>query len=294
MPISRLELRSAYGDQTLANIRFVIYHPATAAEAESAYTSGMVFVEGRPVVSTNMVRPQGVSGEAVICAVPSNFFLGYGVLTSAYIDRVMHKVSGSPQLYAAGRSQLAFYTQPDTEAARLHIEAEIANGFALAQRPQFILEPMFLVGQFSGPAFDRITRNLEVSVESFEPVDYAATEEALRELFQPSIPANMVLAPTVMRDVLTGTIESIVITKLRMMRWQGLAMLGYSFAEGHHPLSVQPVRDVAAQQEVIDEVGRRLASSALFSGELTWLKTYATHELNLMRVELESAELNSA
>jgi hypothetical protein len=294
MPMSRLELVSAHGDQTLANIRFVIYRPAAVADTPRVFTEGVTFVEGRPVVSTTIVRPQNAAGEVIICAVPANFHLGYGVFTTAYIDRVLKKVTGAPMHYAAGRNQLALYMEPDAEAARVHIESEIANGFAMEQRPHFILEPKFLIGRFSGPGFEQITRNIEVSVESFEPVDYSSTEEALRELFQPSIPANMVLAPTAMRDVLIGTVESLVMTRLRLMRWRGLAMLGYSFSEGRQPVTVEPVRDATEQRRLIDEVGRRLASSALFSAELAWLKVYATHLLDLMRVELEAAELNSA
>jgi hypothetical protein len=104
----------------------------------------------------------------------------------------------------------------------------------------------------------------------------------------------MVLVPTVMRDVLIGTIESLVMSKLRMMRWQGLAMLGYSFFEVRQPVQVTAVRDAVEQRRQIDELGRRLASSGLFSAELAWLKVYANHELDLMRMELDAAELEAA
>jgi hypothetical protein len=313
MALSRLELVSSHGDQTLANIRFAVHGSSNAMDAQSIFAGGLRFIEGRPTVSTNIVHAQdwtvnldkqaqslgtgsvpGSEGSVIVCAVPSNFHLGYGVFTTAYVDRALKHVSGAPLRYAASRKQLAFYLEADIEAARVHIEAEIANGFPIEQRPQFILEPKFVVGGFNGPAFAQLVRQLDVTVRSFEPVDYSRSEEAFRDLFQPTIPANMVLAPTVMRDILIGTVESIVMSRLRMMRWQGLVLLGYSFSEGRQPIQIEPVKDMAEHRARMDDLGRRLASSALFSAELAWLKTYGTHELELMRVELEAAELESA
>jgi hypothetical protein len=156
------------------------------------------------------------------------------------------------------------------------------------------LEPKFLVGWFNGPALGQLVKQLDVSVRAFEAIDYNRTEEALREMFQVLEPANAVLVPTVMRDIIIGTIESVVISRLRMMRWQGLGLLGYSFVEGREEVQITPVRDMAEQRARMDDLGRRLASSSLFNAELAWLKVYAAHELDLMRVELDGAELEAA
>lgn len=304
MPMSRLELVSSHGDQSLASIRFVVHGTPDGTRTQAAFTEGLKFIEGQSVVSTNIVHAQNEAtapvaagtapGSIIVCAVPANFHLGYGIFTTAYVDRTFKRVGGAPLRYAGSRNELAFYMEPGVEAARIHIESEIANGFAIEQRPRFIVEPKFMIGQFGGLSFDEVLRSIVVSVDAFDPIDYARMEENLRELFVPSIPANMVLAPTAMRDILIGTVESLVMTRLRTMRWQGLAMLGYSFTEGRQPVDVTPVRDASEQQRVIDEVGRKLASSSLFSAELAWLKVYATHELDLMRVELEAAQLDAA
>jgi hypothetical protein len=313
MPLSRLELVSSHGDQTLGNIRFAVHGSANGDEAAAILSGGLRFTEGRPTVSTNIVHAQdwtvnaekqaqslgggampGNPGSVIVCAVPANFHLGYGIFTTAYVDRTLKRVSGAPLRYAAGRKQLAFYMSEDAEAARVHIESEIANGFAVTQHPQFILEPKFLVGWFNGPALGQLVKQLDVSVRAFEAIDYNRTEEALREMFQVLEPANAVLVPTVMRDIIIGTIESVVISRLRMMRWQGLGLLGYSFVEGREEVQITPVRDMAEQRARMDDLGRRLASSSLFNAELAWLKVYAAHELDLMRVELDGAELEAA
>lgn len=48
MPTSRLELIASHGDQTLANIRFVVHGTANGADARAILARGLRFVEGRP------------------------------------------------------------------------------------------------------------------------------------------------------------------------------------------------------------------------------------------------------
>src|SRR5689334_7351757 len=145
MPLSRLELVSYHGDQTLRNVKFVFQ---VGTELSEAMESGIRFIEGKAVVSANLTQGVGQAGHMAVCALPQNFFLGYGVFTTAYLDRALKRVSGAPLRYAAGRTELAFYMSPDTETTRIHIEAEIANGYAIERRPQFLLEPKYVVGTF--------------------------------------------------------------------------------------------------------------------------------------------------
>jgi hypothetical protein len=216
------------------------------------------------------------------------------VFTTAYIERATKRVVGAPLRYAAGRKQLAFYHSADTEAARTQIELETLQGFALEQRPRFQLEPSAMLGTLErGAALDQLVKGFDVAAKSFEPISLARMEAAFGELFRVSMPANNVLAPSAMHALVAGTVESIVVSRLRMMRWQGLALLGYRFFEGEQEVEVVAVKDVAEQRRRMDELGRKLASSTLFSGELIWLKNYAIHELGLMRMELDGAELEA-
>ena len=50
---------------------------------------------------------------------------------------------------------------------------------------------------------------------------------------------------------------------------------------------------LADHRHRMDELGRLIASSSLLATELAWLKVYIAHELELMRMELDGAELES-
>lgn len=310
---TRLELVSVVGDQMLARVRFVVHGTSNVREADAIMSLGLRFTEGRPTVSTNLIHAQdwtvnpekqaqswgegmvpGETGRVVLSMIPSQFHVGYGVFTTAYIDRASKQVMGAPLRYAAARKQLAFYMAKDTESARANIEGEVAGGYGLAQHPQFNLEPQHMVGSFDGRTLAAITKPLDVTIRALEPLDYGRIEGALRDLFYTRVAAEQVLVSAAMHDLVVGTAESIVISRLRMMRWQGLGLLGYRFYEGQQEVQITPVRDMMEQMRRIDEWGRKLASSTLFTQDLAWLKTYAIHQLELMRTELEVAELEAA
>lgn len=311
MSRSRLELICAHGDQTLSRVRFVVRGSSRLA-SEQMLHDGLNFIEGRAVASTNLIQafsyaadpgksdgsvasssgPLGDFGAIAVVAVPAEFHLGYGVFTTAYIDRAMKMVLGAPLRYAEARKQLAFYVHDDPEASRKQIEHEIMGGFALNSRPTFTVSPRQVIGIFElGGGLKNVITQLEVSARALEPLNFAVLERALAGLFTVRESAEVVLVPTMARDLLVGTVESVILTHVRIMRWQGLALLGYRFREGHEDVAVAGLRDIAEHQRAIDEYGRRLASSSIFTGELAWLKTYVAGQLGLMRVELEGAEL---
>jgi hypothetical protein len=287
----------------------VVHGTSSPTETLTINGSGLVVAEGRPEVSTNLAhardwttfhgRPDqaqgdGERGTVLVCAVPPNFHIGYGIFTTAYIDRAMKRVSGAPLRYAAARKQLALYVSADTEAARLHIESEIANGFPMEQHDQYTVDPKYIVGSFvGGPVFDSVISELDVAVRSLQMVEFDRLESMLAGDFRASETDDVVMIPTIIRDLLIGTIESLMISRLRMMRWQGLSLLGYTFNEGKQAVQVPPVSSHEEQRKRMDELGRQLASSGLFTAELAWLRTYGAHELELMRVELDGAELDT-
>lgn len=312
MALSRLELVSNHGDQTLSRIRFVAHGTSSATETYSVEDAGLIFAEGQPVVTTNLIhahdwtknlpsknQPYDISsdvgepGSVLLFAMPQDFHLGYGIFTTAYIDRAIRRVTGTPLRYAGSRNQLALYVSSDTEAQRIHIESEVANGYLLDQHKQMSLEKRYLIGKFGRqPGFDSLLSELDVSVRSLKPVNFDLIERDLTSLFQVSEPANVVLVPPLMRDIIVGTIESMLISRLRFMRWQGLGLLGYTFYEGNRLVDIPAVKDLGEQRRRMDELGRQLASSSIFTAEIAWLKTYVAHELELMRVELEAADLD--
>src|SRR4051812_3815870 len=134
MAISRLELVSAHGDQTLSQVRFVLYGAGQLAVNE-VMRQGLAFVEGRAAVSTNLIQayaqatepanayhpeaaPGGDAGAIMVIAMPRDFHIGYATFTTAYVDRALKMVLGAPLRYASGRKQLAFYMNEDVEGSR--------------------------------------------------------------------------------------------------------------------------------------------------------------------------------
>jgi hypothetical protein len=312
MPLGRLELLSSRDDQTIQRVSYVVHGTSNATDALSILDGGLRFTEGRPTFSTNIVHahdwtinPQnqaqsygtgtavGEPGKVLVCVVPPNYHLGHGVFTSAYIDRRLRRVMGAPLRYAGARKQLALYIDPDTEAARVSVEAEVANGYPLNQHPQQMLERQYIAGSLSPEeGLAAVLTQLEVAIRDLEAVDFDRFAASLAEYFIPLTPSHTT-APEMLRVVVQGTVESIVMSSLRMMRWQGLALLGYSFVEGRQEINITPVADTKEQLSRIDEFGKKLASSELFSGELSWLKAYGANHLELMKVELEGAALES-
>lgn len=310
MPGSKLEAKSEYGDAVLPQIKFVVHGTSNPADTAAILANGLTFIEGRPSVSTNLVHAHewttsmkkqkqqagaaGVveTGSVIVVEVPPNLHLGYGIFTSAFVNRADKKVTGAPLRYAAARKQLAFYLDPDTTADRAKIETEISEGYSEDQRPAYIIEPRYVLGSFaSTPGFDAVVKQLDVSIRSLEAVDTDRLEGAFRDLFAGSAPEASEDLPAALRGLINGTVESILISRLRMMRWQGLRALGYAFFEGPLEVQVSSVSGVDEQLRRIDEFEKRLTASALFSGELDWLKKFGASQLRQMRVELKGTEL---
>ena len=111
------------------------------------------------------------------------------------------------------------------------------------------------------------------------------------DVMRASANSNPGVAEAALRDLVTGTVESMIIARLRMMRWHNLVLLGYKFYEGDRQIQIPGVTNMADQRRKMDDVGRLLASSMLFNAELEWLKLFVAKELEIMRIELEGSEL---
>ncbi|HSX01706.1 MAG TPA: hypothetical protein VLI05_00140 [Candidatus Saccharimonadia bacterium] len=320
MTLPRLKLVSSHGDQTLSRLRFVVRGAADAREADGILAVGLHFTEGRPVVSANLARayhwsfdtdglPRSAAGDnqtdlvpnsqtviphqasdLFIFAVPPQFHVGYGAFTTAYIDRTLKRVVGAPLRYAASRRQLAFYRDDQTEAAREAIEAEVAEGYGMDQRPGFVLDAKNIVGSFSAtPGLRSLLGEIEVATRAFQPLPLEQLEASLDSFFRPMDQTAEVLIASVVSDLVLSTVESAMISQLRTMRWQGLALLGYQFVEDDRPVAVVPPHSPAEQLQRLEAAERALEQPDLFAGQLAWLPTYARTELRIMRVELDEA-----
>ena len=298
MPASRLELLSDHGDQTLSSVR-VVLHGSKMQASEGVFKDGLSSKEGRAIVSTNLIqtyREANDSGLVTAIGLPEDFHIGNAVFTTAYIDRVTKLVYGAPLRYADARQQLALYLTAATEDARARIEAEVRRGVTLESRPNLKIDQRYVIGSFySSSGLKSIISHIAVSVEAFEMIDFfGSLERSLKSLFEVREVAQSVLVPTMVRDVILGTVESVVLSRLRLMRWQGLAMLGYRFRQDREEVKVPQASGLADYRRQIDNCDDLIASSDLFSGELAWLRVYAANELGVMRVESDGYERSAA
>jgi hypothetical protein len=298
----RLELSSAYGDQSLSQVRFVV-HGSSQEEGKKILREGLPFIEGKAIISTNlksayedaMTDASTEPGMVTVFAMPSNFHIGYAVFTTAYIDRSFKMVLGAPLRYAAARKQLAFYMDEDVESSRKRIEGEAMAGFPVANHPSFTIDARYALGGFLvGSKLKTPISQVEVSAKALEPIDFNRVEATLQGQFEVREAAQSVLVPTMLRDVVVGTVESVILTQMRILRWQGLALLGFRFREGREDVVVATPDDIVEHRRRMEDLGRQLESSSGFVGELAWLKVYIKHQLELMRVELDGAELEAA
>jgi hypothetical protein len=301
MSLPNIELTAAHGDETIGAVRFVV-HGATMARSAEIARDGLSVVEGQAIVSTNLLQAYAHAtqnpdepGLINVIAVPNGMYLGYAAFSTAYISRSTKTVIGAPLRFAAARKQLAFYLDPNTEAARARVEAKVLGGSPFTDHPSYPIEMRNVLGSFAPtqPMLNTITA-LDVSAKAFEPYDSAALEGALIELFDCREAAQAVLVPTMVHDLVVTVVESVILSRLRIMRWQGLALLGYKFQEASKDVAVTRVENIAQQRRLMSEYRTILATSSIFNGELAWLKVYINHQLELMRVELDGAELAAA
>jgi hypothetical protein len=228
----------------------------------------------------------------LICAVPMNYHLGYGAFTTAYINRQEKLVVGAALSYADGRNRLAMYSSDDTDRARRRVESEIAGGFLLAQHARVPLDSRFVLGLVEfGADFDRLVARIDTAVRGFESIDFQRVVMAMQPMVRPvNLQATELILPA-LEELVRGTIEAIMITRLRVMRWQGLSLQGYRFFEGQQEVGITPVRDMQEQQRRVRDIENRAEVSNIFNMKLSWLKEYIEHELAVMNVELEGASL---
>jgi hypothetical protein len=300
--VSLLELKSQFGDQTIETYRYVVHWTAHAAETESVLDAGLEIIEGQPLFSTSLVHPRGSGyahdgqpGSMLICAVPMNYHLGYGTFTTAIIDRAHKTVGGAALSYTEGRNRLALYSSEDTVAAMKRIESEVSGGFLLDQHSRVPLDPRFILGVVNqSEDFDRLVAKIDSVVRGFEAIDIERAAKLIEPLVRPvNLQATELILPA-LEELVQGSVEAIFISRLRVLRWQGLSLQGYRFFEGSQEVGIAPVKDMSEQQHRILDFVKRVESSKLPAGKLGWLQEYALKELRVLNIELGGASLGTS
>lgn len=301
---SGIRLESVRGDETLRNMRFVCHGTTNAADGAAILGTGFRYIEGRPTVSSNLVHAAdwtrdeakqrqslgngpvpGEAGVLVVLAVPVDVQIGYGMFTDAIIDRTLKQVIGAPLRYAAARKQLAFYALGDWETRRREVErAVVAQDMSLLHTKSLPLSANLGVLTVEGEVASVID---ELGTAAFELTNFDlrhATEYLVSEmqLYQQALPQLLIQAADAL---VKGTVESVIMSRLRMLRWQGLAGQGYRFREGAQEIQSIAPRQRDKQLDVIQRYGQAIEACPMLVNELAWLKPYAHRALDIMKVE---------
>jgi hypothetical protein len=279
----QLQLISAYGDETFASIGYLICG-LTASDAESGLTNGISTVEGAPSVSTNLIYAAAqakTNGGILVLRRPSQPFLGYATATTVTIDRAAHTVTGNPLGYAAGRDELAWYTQEDGQAAM----AADPN-----PRPSLVVSPDYAAATITvTPGLSSVLTQLQVAASGLGAIDLAFVESAVIDALDFAPNFTQTSPEELAHRLVIATTEALVISHLRELRWQGLALLGYSFSENAQPITIVVPASLDEHRKELDRLEQQLKAQAILVGELAWLQQHVTSAIATMRSELANA-----
>jgi hypothetical protein len=279
----RLELVSSHGDDTFAALIYTVCGLASEGEAGAIIERGLAVAEGKTSVSGGLIQAltaAGATGRLVILRRPAQPYLGYATATSAIIDRTAHTVSGNPLAYAAGRNELAWYSESDTESVRRRLETNPTTH-------SLIVPGGYVVGWLEiTTGLVSALNKLEVAAATLGAIDLNFAELAVREALTFSSSFSQGSPEELARALIISTVETTVISALRHLRWQGLALLGYSFNEGGQTVTVQAAAGVDEYHRTLDRLEAQLKAKSLLVGDLGWLAPHAATAIATMRTEL--------
>ena len=269
-----LELSPASIDETLAQLRYVVYPAAIEAVVGGILEHDLRVREGEATSSAALAANDGYQ---VILRRPRQPYLGYATATTAVLNRPQKLVSGNPLEYARARRELGWYSgeslvaKADTESVELTVLSNFLVGW---------IEPTVTLAATLG--------RLDVAAKLLAPLQFAPIERAIAEaiIFAPGV--TQVGATELAHALVISTLESSVLEQLRNLRWQGLSLLGYHFSERGQDITVTPAESINQQQRELNGLQERLNSDSLLVAELAWLAPHVQSAVTVMNNELHN------
>jgi hypothetical protein len=279
----QLKLISSHGDETFASLSYIVCGLPSAA-VTAALANGVSAEEGSASVTTNLVhaveRIGNEPGKIVVLRRPAQPYLGYASDTDAVIDRKAKTVSGNPIAYAAGRDDLGWYTQSKVDTAH-HLSLIVPAGYIAAT-----IEVT--------PGLKAILSDVAVAAKTLAPFDLSYLETAINETIELAPSFTQGSETQVTHSLAIGTAEALVMSRLRQLRWEGLALLGYRFTDNGQPITIKLPTSIEVHRQELDRLEAQLKGQSLLTAELVWLKPHVTTAIAMMRTELNDALLGEA
>jgi hypothetical protein len=281
-----IKLESAKGDETFSRIKYLTYEVKESEDIGSITVNGLSFKEGESVVSGTLAYPlsdlQTRSGEVVIIRRPNQPYLGFARSTTAVYDRGSKIIKGNPVEYMNSRRSLGWYSLPE-------MAVDTTQNTQTASTPNLLVAKDFIIGSIKiTPSIRDIFDEIRIAAASLVELDINGIINAVSESI--ILLPEFALATTneIAHSIVYSSLESAILSNLRLMRFQGLNLLGYKFQENGVDIVLEPEvsKDQLQHQMALLEVNAR--KSLVLSGDLEWLRHEIDITLSMMNNEIAS------
>lgn len=291
---SEKRLLSSEGDETLSQARHFLHGAASMIDARGIEEAGLRCREGRATLSTDLAhslawamgekrqysesqtaRGEDEDGRVFIFRKPDDLRVDYGLFTDAVVTK--DRVTGFPIKYASGRKQLALYRSGSTKDQLQRLKKEERDTVTLSpDNIEAVIRPSVEIRQLVAELCQRAKR--------FEKIDIDEYATRLTELLQNDDTNSLkgdVLAMS--RDIITTTIESVTISKIRNLSLDILAAKGHVIIENNEPQPRQKdAQSVRAEVLVLYEQ----CHQNNFDIGIEWLNTFIVTQSKHLRDEM--------
>lgn len=289
-------LFSSEGDETLSQVRYFLHGSASLLDAQGIAAEGLHCREGRATLSTDLAhslswavgenqqysdsttaRGEYEEGRVFIFKKPDELKVDYALFTNAVVSK--DRVTGFPLKYASGRKQLGLYQPENTQAQLKKLKKE--------ERAIVTLSPDCIAAVIKPTAEIRaLATDVVEHAKQFEKVDVEKYAAQLAELLHTD-PANTLNedVAAMSRDIITTTIESATISKIRNLALDVLASNGRTIIENHEPQTREQGAD-ATRQAVLTLYEQCHRDG--FDTGIPWLNTLIIRESERLLNELNT------
>lgn len=235
-------LVSSEGDETLKDVSFFLHGTSSLIDAERIQENGLSVREGRATVSTDLEhalkwamganrhysesqteRDDDEIGRIIVVGKPDDYKIDYGLYTDATIKD--KEVTGSPIKYASGRKQLALY-RPDSKKEDL-------RSITKDERERLTLAPECIEAVIKpSEEMQDLISGLSIKVKKLEEFNISDYSKKLADAIKKDS-GNKVTGDVneLSRQLITTTVESIAISKMRNLYLDILTAKGFKIFE---------------------------------------------------------------
>lgn len=288
------KLLSSEGDETLEQIRYFLHGTPSMIDVRSIEEGGLRIPEGRATLSTDLAHSvawatgkkrefsesqtatnEDTEGRIFVFKKPDGLKIDYGLFTDAVVSE--HRVTGFPLKYASGRKQLALYKPGSSRYGLQKLKKEDREIMTLpSDNIEAVIRP--------SEEIHGLVAELSQQTKRFEKIDIEKYAAKLAELLtndnKNTIKGDIL---KICIDIVTSTVESITISKIRNLSLDVLVSQGYEIVENNEPQPRQ--RNIQSLQTEIQTLYEQCHQDNFDIG-INWLNIFTIKETKRLRDEM--------